>query len=237
MANYTVSKAIDGGQVPGQFGTFNGTDFILDPNNLKAEKGLSDLDQRQRFVTSFLYAPAFKVDNSVVRTLVSNFSFSGVLTVASPQPVTANMTGLPSCALPTLDGGATCGLVSNTGGRNSGRAPQLGRTTFHGPTQVRSFDLRVTRDIPLWKEKVKMQVIAEAFNLFNHTIITTVNTTAFSFTSPSATSTTCPSTTSGSPNPHTNSCIVPASGFLGALSTSNGLLSARQMQFSAKLSF
>ena len=28
MANYTLSKAIDGGQVSGQVGTFNGTDWL-----------------------------------------------------------------------------------------------------------------------------------------------------------------------------------------------------------------
>ena len=47
-ANYTLSKAEDGGQVAGQFGTFNGTDYTVDPYNQKGMWGLSDLDQRQR---------------------------------------------------------------------------------------------------------------------------------------------------------------------------------------------
>ena len=50
VANYTLAKASDGGQVPGQFGTFNGTDTPIDPYNRKLEYGRSDLDQRQRFV-------------------------------------------------------------------------------------------------------------------------------------------------------------------------------------------
>jgi hypothetical protein len=38
--------------VPGQFGTFNGTDSPLDPRNRKADYALSDLDQRHRFVAN-----------------------------------------------------------------------------------------------------------------------------------------------------------------------------------------
>jgi hypothetical protein len=125
------------------------------------------------------------------------------------------MSGFPACNA-GLDGGATCGLVSNSGNRSSGRAPQFGRNTFHGPTQIRSVDFRIARDIPLWREKTKLQLIAEAFNLFNHSIVTGVNNTAFLFSG-------------------TN--IVPLAGFLAPTSTSNGLVSARQMQFSAKLNF
>src|SRR5450759_3964410 len=44
VANYTLAKASDGGQVPGQFGTFNGTDTPVDPYNRKLEYGRRDLD-------------------------------------------------------------------------------------------------------------------------------------------------------------------------------------------------
>ena len=40
LANYTLSKAFDGGQVPGQYGTFNGTDSPIDPYNRKLEYAL-----------------------------------------------------------------------------------------------------------------------------------------------------------------------------------------------------
>ncbi|MBS1857742.1 MAG: TonB-dependent receptor, partial [Acidobacteria bacterium] len=49
-ANYTLAKETDGGEVPGQYGTFNGTDTPLDPYNRKLEYGRGDLDQRHRFV-------------------------------------------------------------------------------------------------------------------------------------------------------------------------------------------
>ena len=59
LANYTLSKAIDGGQVAGQFGTFFGTDPPIDPLNRKLEYGTSDLDQRHRFVGSAVWIPPF----------------------------------------------------------------------------------------------------------------------------------------------------------------------------------
>ena len=40
-ASYTLSKSFDGAQVPGSFGTFNGTDYPIDPYNRKIEYALS----------------------------------------------------------------------------------------------------------------------------------------------------------------------------------------------------
>src|SRR5439155_15715954 len=57
VANYTLAKASDCGQVPGQFGTFNGTDTPIDPYNRKLECARSDLDQRQRFVGNVIWLP------------------------------------------------------------------------------------------------------------------------------------------------------------------------------------
>ena len=67
--NYTLAKATDGGQVPGQFGTFNGTDTPIDPYNRKLEYALSDLDQRHRFVGNVVWIPQFtkKISNRTLR--------------------------------------------------------------------------------------------------------------------------------------------------------------------------
>ena len=59
VANYTLSKAEDDGQVMGQFGTFNGTDYTVDPYNQKAMWGLSDLDQRHRVTANVVWKPEF----------------------------------------------------------------------------------------------------------------------------------------------------------------------------------
>ena len=72
VANYTLAKAVDGGQVPGQFGTFNGTDTPIDPYNRKLEYARSDLDQRHRFVGNLVWIPQFakKISNPALRYLL-----------------------------------------------------------------------------------------------------------------------------------------------------------------------
>ena len=90
VGNYTLSKAVDGGQVGGQFGTFNGTDSPIDPYNRKLEYALSDLDQRQRFVGNVIWIPQFtrQLSSKPARLILDGFSFSTIVTVATGQPVT-----------------------------------------------------------------------------------------------------------------------------------------------------
>ncbi len=81
LLNHTWAKAIDGGQVPGQFGTFNGTDTILDPFNLKnpgtlSEYTRSDLDMRNRFVGSIVWSPKVGIANRYASYAVNGWSLS-----------------------------------------------------------------------------------------------------------------------------------------------------------------
>jgi hypothetical protein len=88
------------------------------------------------------------------------------------------------------------------------------------------------RAFPLWKERVSLQVIGEAFNLFNHTNISSVNGTAFNYANAVAGSSTCPTSLY-------TGCLTPNATFLSPTSSSstNGLYAARQLQFSAKVVF
>ena len=126
LANYTLAKAIDGGQVAGQFGTFFGTDPPLDPLNRKLEYGASDLDQRHRFVGSAVYSPRFKAPNKATDFIANGWDFSTIITLSSGQPLTSDISGFPSGA---PDGGLTGGLVTNSGNPSGGRAPSAGATT------------------------------------------------------------------------------------------------------------
>jgi hypothetical protein len=224
LANYTVAKTMDDGQVLGDTGTFNGSsDAPLNPLNQQAEWGPSDYDQRQRFVSSVLYDPSFKVENSILRQLVNGFGFSGIITVASPFPVNAliSSTTVPSFGgFVGVDAGVTGGVSSNAS-TTAGRVPFFQKNSFRGATQVRDVDFRITRDIPLYKERLKMQLIAEAFNLFNHTIVTSVQATAY-----------VQANVSGG-----NPTLTPLTSFLTPTATSDNLITARQLQFSAKLTF
>ena len=229
LANYTLSRATDDGQVQGAFGTFSGSsDAVLDPYNVQGEQGYSDYDQRQRLIVSTSYAPAFRVDSPILNYLVNGFGFSGIVTMATPMPVNALMS---SSTPPTvtvgaskftgIDGGVTGGESLNAG-TTAGRAPVFSKNFYRGNTQIRDVDFRVTRDFR-FTERMKLEVIAEAFNLFNHTIVTAVASGAVS-------GTTAGYTLSGT-------SLGPNAGFLAPTATSSAVGGARQLQISGKLFF
>jgi hypothetical protein len=232
LANFTVSKAIDNGQVIGDNGTFNGTDPPLDPFNQAQEKALSDLDQRRRFVLSAFWEPPFRrISNGFLRKAFNGFKFSTVVTLADGRPVTGFVSGAPSGG---ADFAVTGGVVSSFGGFTGGRIPQVGRNTFISPGLAVG-DFRVARDIS-FTEKYKLVFLWEAFNLFNRTNFTDVNTTAVNFTSRSTTNSQslC---FSGPPRNHANDCLTPRSEFLIPRASGNRLYGARQMQFSLRFSW
>ena len=232
LINYTWAKAIDGAQVSGTNGTFNGTDTPLDPFNRKAEYGRSDLDMRNRFVGSIVYAPTFNISSRSLSLLANGWSISGTATEQTGFPITANMSNYPIS--PIGDGGLTGAELSLFNSGTGGRAPHVGRNAFPGPG-LHNIDMRVSRSIPI-HENIHMEFFAEAFNLLNQQNRLTVNTTAFSYSAPSTTSTVCNNAI------HTNACIYPsvATGgtpFEATTSTSSLLYGPRQLQFSAKLFF
>jgi hypothetical protein len=214
LANYTWARAMDSGQVPGQFGTFNGTDTILDPFNLNGEYSRSDLDMRGRFVGSIVFAPKIGLANRYESLAVNGWSISGTATEQDGLPLTGTMSAVASGG---IEGGATGGAVGNSPSPTSGRAPQYRRNAFPS-NGIRNVDARVSRDIPI-HEAIKLQFFVEAFNVANRRQITGYNTTISQY-----------SGTTG---------IVPytATPFGTPSSTSSTLYGPRQMQFTAKLFF
>ena len=232
LANLTISKAIDNGQVIGDNGTFNGTDPPLDPLNQAQEKALSDLDQRRRFVVSAVWEPFYKpISNAFLRRAFGGFKFSGVLTLADGRPVTGFVSGAPFGG---PDFGVTRGVVSSFGGFTGGRIPHRGRNSFTGPG-LAVFDFRVAREIS-FLERYRIRLLWEAFNLFNRVNFTSVETTAVNFTARSTTSSSslC---FSGPPRNHANDCLTPRSEFLSPTASGNRLIGARQMQVSLRFSW
>src|SRR5262249_43353707 len=144
LVNYTWAKTTDGSQVSGQFGTFNGTNAILDPYNLKnpgtlSEYARSDLDMRGRFVGTIVWQPTVALSNSILRYAANGWSLSGSATLTTGLPVTAMMSS--SAVAGGIEGGVTGGAVGNSPSPTSGRAPQFRRNSFPGPG-VRNIDMR-----------------------------------------------------------------------------------------------
>jgi hypothetical protein len=74
---------------------------------------------------------------------------------------------------------------------------------------------------------VKLALIGETFNLFNHFNVSGVNTTAFFYAAAG----------SGLCSGHTNNCYYANPAFMAPTATSNLLFGPRQLQISGKLTF
>ncbi|MBZ5601246.1 MAG: TonB-dependent receptor [Acidobacteriia bacterium] len=211
-ANYTLAKASDGGQVPGQFGTFNGTDSAFDPKNRALEYGRSDLDVRSRFVTSLVWAPDYakKLSNKTARFALDGWNFSTIISASTGFPVTGGINGFASGG---PDGGLTGGLVNNSGTGFGGRVPG-DRNSFTGPGN-KNVDFRIGRTFE-FRERYRFTLVGEAFNLFNFTNIYSVNSTEYNLSGLN---------------------LVPNSSFFAPLTSNNSLNGARQLQISARFSF
>ena len=257
IANYTWAKATDTGQVNGANGTFYGGDPPLDPNNQRLENGPSDIDIRNRFTISFVYQPHFFDSNKLAKHLIDDWLFSGADIASEGQPVFMSMAGTvysgsTSASSYADDGGIYGGAISSgSGSPTTGRPPQIGRNSITGPG-FNDFDFRISRNVPI-HEKIYAQFSADAFNLLNHTIITSVQGAYSQYLNVGATSAgtvtdTCLATAvpTGStlqgciaPNPSlpTGTISQQLNAFKAPSGTNNLLYTARQMQFSAKLFF
>jgi hypothetical protein len=72
--------------------------------------------------------------------------------------------------------------VNNDGNPRNDRAPGYGRNTERLPRYA-TLDTRVSKYIPLGFERLRLQLIGEAFNLTNRTNITGVQTGLYTFNS------------------------------------------------------
>ena len=206
QTNFTWAKAQDNGQSSTTFTTANQPQ---NPFNLRNEYALSDFDKRRRFVFSSFYQPPFdKIGNPVLRGLLNGFQFSGIFTAADGGPLSAATSGNLSVTGVSL---VSSGLLGVGG---SGRIPWLARNSFTGPGFT-NVDFRVARDIR-FKERYHLELIWEAFNIFNHTNVVGVTTTAFNL--------------SGTTLTATNNFLTPSS-------TSSYFSRERNMQISARFRF
>jgi len=140
--------------------------------------------------------------------------------MATGQPVTAMITGTSS----PLDGGLTGGEASNAS-PTAGRAGWIPRNAYNLPN-LYDVDFRLSRTFAV-TERLHLTLLGEAFNLFNHTNVATVNTTAFTYLAAGT----------GACAGHTNACLTPNASFLAPTATSNLLGGARQLQISGRITF
>src|SRR5262249_22003168 len=162
-ASYTVSKTID-----------DASDFDEHPQNPfnnAGERGLSRIDQRQRFVLSALYDLPFgeeeekagkhhpqKRSSAVLAEVFGHIEMAPIVTIGSGRPVNP-LTGLDSNLSHPFP--------------LSSRPLGFGRNTLKTPGFA-TVDLRVLKYVPIG-EHGKLDFVVEAFNLFNRTNVSQIN--------------------------------------------------------------
>ncbi|MBI1746413.1 MAG: TonB-dependent receptor [Acidobacteria bacterium] len=172
LASYSWSKAID-----------DTSDFISDlqPNNqldLRNERSLSSFDQRQRFVLSGVLDSPFKggVDQPLYARFLTNIVVAPILTIGAGHPFNLlfgdDLNG-------DLNFNVDRPIALTRDGRpvltSSGKPIFAGRNTGVGPDFI-SMDVRVAKRIGLpGKESNNLELIVEAFNLFNHPNFSGIN--------------------------------------------------------------
>jgi hypothetical protein len=227
--SYTLSKSFNyanDDQIPFSVGP-------VDPKNLRLEYGPPPNDQRHRFVIAGDYE------------LPRGFGLAAIWTMASGVPMDIMMP----------DGNSRVPLLQrNAGGRlfHAGaelnafirQVNSIGGVTYSGAKQLlplvrddarfsdgfNSFDLRLSKSIKL-REKVRIETMAEVFNLFNVTNILGVSNVNYSgFASVLARD-------SNNPN---DPGFLRSSGFGAPVTTAGGVFGSggpRAFQFAVKLSF
>ena len=156
---YTFSKVLDTkpDATAVVVGTGDDAKFAQDSHDFADSYGPGDADQRHRLVISGYWSLNYAggIKNSVMRSIFSDWALSGILTIQSGQPYSAII-------------GTDINNDLNT--RND-RAPGFGRNTFNYETYV-SLDPRITKEIPFGGSGIRLQLIAEAFNLLNRSNVT-----------------------------------------------------------------
>jgi hypothetical protein len=216
-ANYTWAHALDFVQ---NEATFTDTNDVFDPFNLHGEYGNSIYNVPNRFVFSAVADAPWKLEGW--KGFVTNgWELAPLFQVQNGLPysiTTSTSTGAP----PNGTGALLTGTINGSGGRNG--LPIVQRNAFRQPnTEV--MDLRLSKHFT-FHDRYGVELIGEAFNLFNHLNATAVNTLGY--------------TTGGTAvAPVLNFNTGSGTGAFGAVTNANSnfAYSTRQVQLAARFIF
>jgi outer membrane receptor protein involved in Fe transport len=173
QTSYTWSHAID--DDPDATAVVFGTDDAKTvQNNLlpNLDRGNSNADIRHRFIFSGVWNPQFapKSANPVLRAMVNGWGISALASLQSGRVYNSTI-GSASGASPDING---------DGNSRDDRTPGEGRNALRGPNFLTT-DVRVTRSFPLLGERLRLQLIGEAFNVTNRANFISLRTTQYNF--------------------------------------------------------
>jgi hypothetical protein len=167
-SSYTLSRSKDNGQFSQTFTAQEGPNNPLD---LSLDQGPSNFDLRHKFTTAVIWRPVFfSKDQKAAHAILDGFSLAPIIGITSGAPYSAFVSGSPSQSA-TGQGGMTGSATSLA------RFLGTGRNAFRAPKGV-NVDMRLSRRF-VFKENLNLELIAEGFNIFNRTQVTTVNNTLY----------------------------------------------------------
>ena len=169
LASYTYSKVLDTAPdatsvVPGNGGDdAKITQDTLAPN---LDRGPGQNDIRQRFVFSSVWDLSYakSISNPVVKAVLSGWQLSTIAQIQSGRHFNVTTSGDPG----------------NDGNNFNDRAPFVGRNTLEGPALM-TWDLRMTREVPVYKERARLRLIAEGFNITNRANFDAIQTNLYTY--------------------------------------------------------
>ena len=213
QSSYTFSKATDTGQ-----NSLITTSIFNQPvdvfNRQAYDFGPSNFDTRHKFVASAVYAPTLHKGGagSAGDYLLNGWSLSPIFVLYSGAPFSATTSGV------------TNGLNGQNGDFRYFRLP---RNSFRLPA-IKNMDLRLSKRIN-FSERYNLELLGEAFNLFNRTQVFGKSGTYYTG------STNCAATNGISGTVTNGLCYTPTFG--SVTSTDSNKYSQRQVQFAVRFHF
>ena len=164
LASYTYGKVIDDAPDATSVVPFSSDDakMVEDPLNVRLDRAAGVNDQRHRFVLSGVWNLNYGQSLFAgAKQILGGWELSGIFTGQSGQPYSP-MVG---------------GDLNNDSNSLTDRVPGVGRDTLYLPRTI-ELDSRIAKRINL-TEHYRLELIGEAFNLFNHANINGVNRTQY----------------------------------------------------------
>ena len=155
--SYTWSHAIS--NTP-EGNTYEFSNVVEDPTNPLRDRGNSSINRPNAFTASLVYQPNTHFANRFLNGAVANNNFAMLSAMMSGDEQTITVS-------PKLNGDALA----------TSRPLFVGRNTVRTPA-IYQYDLRYTRTIGTFFERVTPKLLIEGNNIFNHSNVTTINTNA-----------------------------------------------------------
>jgi hypothetical protein len=176
-ANYTWAHSLDYGQ---NASTFSDTNDLLVPTDIRGEYGNSIFDVRNRFVASAVAESPWHV-GGVFGYLVNDWLLAPIYSSQSGLPYSLVTSGTPTFTTPQDSSGTTItysGLGAGINGSNGRKGIDvIGRNSFRMKRTI-NMDLRLSKRVR-FGERYAVELLGEAFNIFNHQNVTSVNNTGY----------------------------------------------------------